>query len=271
MYQNPRFELKQNSKILIRDKKSKAYLVSAVFVALVFVMSLLVSNLSGLNRYMSNYVSEYADAYTEAMEIAEETQNFEAAADRLIEAMEEVTEWPEVSTVAIILSVAITVMLQIVNAGYDGYCMMATRGEEVSVKDLFNGFNYTGRIFFIVLIRGILVAIGLVLFIVPGIIMIYNYRMAIYVAFDHPDWGPIACLKESRYMMKGKKGEVFGLEISFFGWFMVSQAAASVTIPIVDIWIKPYMGFTMAQMYNKISGYVPQKDTETQESDRKEI
>jgi len=100
MYQNSRLELKKNSKDLIRDRKTKAYSVSSVFVVLTFIMSILVSNLSGMNQYMSNFTSEYTEAYIEAMEIAEETQDFEAASELLIEAMEEATVWPEVSPVA---------------------------------------------------------------------------------------------------------------------------------------------------------------------------
>lgn len=263
MQQRTRIEFKQNSKKLIREPKSKAYLISAVFVALSFIMNVLISNLSGMNQYMNNFVSEYSEAYVDAVELVEETQDYEAASDMLFEAMEEASVWPEVSTIAIILAVVIYVLMLIVSAGYDNYCLMVTRGETVGVKDLFDGFYYTGRLFLLIVIRSVLVAVGLMIFIVPGVMLLYSYRMAIYVAFDHPEWGAIACLKESRHMAKGRKSELFSLDVSFIGWYFASQAVASFTVPIVDMWVKPYMGFTVAQMYNRLSGYQPKAAEET--------
>ena len=61
---------------------------------------------------------------------------------------------------------------------------------------------------------------------------------------------PIEAMKKSREMMRGHKGELFALLLSFIGWFLLSI----LTCFILFIWLIPYINTTEANFYNKIKG-----------------
>jgi hypothetical protein len=49
-------------------------------------------------------------------------------------------------------------------------------------------------------------------------------------------------------MMQGRKGELFILDLSFFGWYLLAA------IPLVSIWVTPYTQLTYAYYYNALLG-----------------
>ena len=59
------------------------------------------------------------------------------------------------------------------------------------------------------------------LFIIPGIVKSYSYSMSYYLQQEDKskDWK--ACLDESRSRMDGHKGQLFLLDLSFIGWYIV--------------------------------------------------
>ena len=78
------------------------------------------------------------------------------------------------------------------------------------------------------IVRGLLIGLQMLLFIVPGIIANYRYSMAEYLLMEKPELGPIEALRESRERMMGNKERLFGLNISFFGWLFLLGLALSV-------------------------------------------
>lgn len=56
------------------------------------------------------------------------------------------------------------------------------------------------------------------LYIVLMIRAMYSYRLATYVMADTPEIGVMAAIRRSRDVMKGRRMELFSLEISFIGW-----------------------------------------------------
>jgi len=67
----------------------------------------------------------------------------------------------------------------------------------------------------------LLVLIGLVLFVVPGIMALYKYSQAFFILFDHPEYTPTQCLMASAAMMRGNKGQRFKLDLSFLAWYLL--------------------------------------------------
>ena len=97
--------------------------------------------------------------------------------------------------------------------------------------------------------QGIFIALWSLLFIVPGIIAMYRYRMAYYILLDDPDKGPLQCIRESKELMRGHKKELFFLDLSFIGWeFLITISAG-----ILGIWILPYIYTTYAMYYNDLA------------------
>ena len=75
----------------------------------------------------------------------------------------------------------------------------------------------------------------------PGVIAYYRYSQAIYILVDDPTKSPMQCIRESKAMMAGHKGELFALDLSFLGWYLLSL------IPMFGyavVWTVPYIGMT---------------------------
>lgn len=68
---------------------------------------------------------------------------------------------------------------------------------------------------------GILVMVAaMVLMFVLMIRATYRYRLATYIMADAPETGINAAIRRSKEIMKGRKMELFSLEISFMGWHL---------------------------------------------------
>jgi len=60
--------------------------------------------------------------------------------------------------------------------------------------------------------------------VIPGIIKGLSYSMAFYILADDPTKSVKQCIDESKEMMKGNKGKLFGLQLSFMGWVLLMYA-----------------------------------------------
>ena len=92
------------------------------------------------------------------------------------------------------------------------------------------------------------------LFVIPGIIASYRYRLAYYILIDDPGKGALQCINESKLMMHGKKLDLLTIDISFIGWYILDLAVvfiipSPIALPIVSIWLSPYLGLTRAAFY----------------------
>lgn len=96
------------------------------------------------------------------------------------------------------------------------------RAGKVSLELLFSGFEKFIKAFLINIIMSIIIFVGLVLFIIPGIIFGLMYSQAYYILADNPELGAIECLRRSRIMMIDNKGYLFGLRLSFIGWALLA-------------------------------------------------
>ena len=101
----------------------------------------------------------------------------------------------------------------------------ARGSESMELEDVFKGFtkDFTNTLL-IGLMTQIFTFLWSLLFIIPGIVKAFAYSMAYYIKIDHPDYDWNACIKESMRIMRGHKWELFVLELSFIGWFIVGSA-----------------------------------------------
>ena len=90
------------------------------------------------------------------------------------------------------------------------------RGKSPRPKRLFP-VKLLGKAIAMNFLRLLLVAGQTLLLIAPGIIALFRYAMADYLLAAHPEMGPIEALRRSRQRMKGRKLELFYLELSFLG------------------------------------------------------
>jgi uncharacterized membrane protein len=99
------------------------------------------------------------------------------------------------------------------------------------------------------------------LLVVPGIIKGYAYSLVPYILADNPYLSPKRALQLSDQMTKGHKLEIFGLGLSFIGWYLLGTLACGVGV----IFVAPYYESTMAELYMQLRHNALQNGTTTME------
>lgn len=151
-----------------------------------------------------------------------------------------------------VLNVLITIVLIPLNIGVAQNVLAWSRGEDVNKwKVLFSGFN-SAKIFFkqvgVVVLNTILCALWAILLVVPGIIKGLAYSMYPYVLRDEPELSVWQTLKKSEAIMKGYKGKLFLMYLSFVGWFILG----AFTFGILYIWLTPYIMTSTVKFYDDV-------------------
>lgn len=124
--------------------------------------------------------------------------------------------------------------------------------EKAPLGDLGAGFtgNY-GRNVLAMFLTNLFAALWTLVFIIPGLVKVYSYRMVPYILADHPEIGAMDAITLSRQMMKGNKWKSFVLDISFIGWVLLS----ALTLGLLSIfYVDPYIEATNAELYRALSG-----------------
>lgn len=81
-------------------------------------------------------------------------------------------------------------------------------------------------------IGGLLMVVAMVVMFVLMIRAMYSYRLATYVMADAPETGINASIRRSKEVMKGRRMELFGLEISFLGWRLLLSVGQSMLLSL---------------------------------------
>ncbi|MDD6213736.1 MAG: DUF975 family protein [Firmicutes bacterium] len=125
-------------------------------------------------------------------------------------------------------------------------------GIDPQTSDLFNIFNDTqlcGNAVIISFLTVLFTTLWSLLFIVPGIIKALSYAMVPYIYAENGYFlTPLQSIDESKRIMQGHKAELFVLQLSFIGWFILS----SLTCGILLIYVAPYYSAAMTNFYNEI-------------------
>lgn len=118
------------------------------------------------------------------------------------------------------------------------------------IKELAFGFdhaymNIVKTMFF----RDLYTFLWSLLFIIPGIVKAYEYRMIPYLLAEYPDMPREQAFEASRRMMNGQKWKSFVLDLSFIGWNILS----AITLGIVGVfYVDPYKNMTDAALYEAL-------------------
>lgn len=124
--------------------------------------------------------------------------------------------------------------------------------QDVHVSDILHGFksNSKGNIISTLLMRDIFVMLWSLLLIIPGIIKYYAYRMTPYILAENPDMKSRDALELSESLTNGHKMEMFILDLSFLGWYLLGILAMGIGV----IFVRPYADATMVQLYDTLKG-----------------
>ena len=149
-----------------------------------------------------------------------------------------------------LLSLAIDIMTLMMQIGFVIFCLRVSRRTEAGYGDLFDGFGMFFKFLLLNILIGVFTFLWSLLFVIPGIIASYRYSMAVYIMIDNPEYSPMECIRLSKEMMHGHKWELFVLHLSFILWFILC------IIPVVAVYVMPYVQITEANFYNALSGSV---------------
>jgi len=104
--------------------------------------------------------------------------------------------------------------------------------------------NYKG-IVLTMLLRGVQNFLWFLLLIIPGIVKYYSYRMVPYILADNPNVGYKRTIELSKKMTDGHKFDIFVLDLSFIGWYLLGMLALGIGV----LFVMPYQNATFAELY----------------------
>lgn len=128
--------------------------------------------------------------------------------------------------------------------GIFNYCINI-KNNKSDFKDIFYGFKIYSKTLILGIIIGLLSAIGLLLLVVPGMIIIYGFSMTPFILLKDTEISSTDALKLSWDMTRGKKMDIFLFELSFIGWRILSSI---ITLSLGDIFLNPYF-YTAKSLY----------------------
>ena len=120
---------------------------------------------------------------------------------------------------------------------------------KADLNDLMKGFTEdVSASILLGLLQTIFTVLWTLLFIIPGIVKSYAYSMAFYIQQDeqNKDWK--YCLDKSQAMMKGYKGKLFCLDLSFIGWYILGALCLGVGV----LFVMPYHETAKANFYEAL-------------------
>lgn len=138
-----------------------------------------------------------------------------------------------------------TLTLQI---GFYSYMLKMVREEEFSREDIFKYIGNVLPIATISLLVFVFTFLGMLLFIVPGIILALGFSMVYLIYVDSDEKLPMEYLNESKELMDGYKWDYFKFTLSFIGWILLSI----ITLGIGLIWTIPYISTAQIVYYDEL-------------------
>ena len=133
--------------------------------------------------------------------------------------------------------------------GVAKYRLGAYRHERVRITDLFTGFKQYGRLVGTMALYTLFVTLGFLCFIVPGVIVALGLFEVPYLLNEDPSLSGMDAIRRSWEDMKGHKGELFGLVMSFFGWIILTMLTFGV---LAIFYTGPYMALAEAGYYHEL-------------------
>lgn len=124
------------------------------------------------------------------------------------------------------------------------------------IGTLLDGFR-SGHYVNIVLtmfLRDLFTTLWSLLLVVPGIVKHYEYLMVPYIIAENPAMDYKEAFQISKQMMDGEKMEAFIMDLSFFGWYLLSAVTCGL---LAIFYVNPYVQASFAEMYtfNKQKAY----------------
>ncbi len=83
---------------------------------------------------------------------------------------------------------------------------------------------------------------------IPRLVKSYSYRMTGWILADNPAVGARRALQLSIQLTRGHKWDIFVLDLSFIGWFLLGLLACGIGV----IFVTPYYEAVQAELYDRL-------------------
>ena len=263
-----RKELKERGKAAFKANYWRCVLVA-------LILALLAGGVGGVSGYRSSHQISESQSQTQTdtlqQDLSDLTQSeidpeLQQSIDDLNQALSELPE-EEASAaagaifaiiagvIAIAFAVGFILSILLFNPLQVGCQRFFTQNskERAELNEMGYGFGRGGygRVVKTMLITDIFLILWTLLFIIPGLIKSYSYRMVPYILAQEPEISGRDAINRSREMMDGHKWNTFVLDLSFILWILLTI----VTLGIVGVfYVNPYYYATNAELYYTLSG-----------------
>ena len=166
------------------------------------------------------------------------------------------SRFPALPALLAFLSILAAIQFLIGGAVMLGYCRFKLHrldGEEAKFSDLFSAFDQFIEALWMRIRVFLQVFAWSLLLIIPGIVAAYRYALVPYLMADHPNMSVSEAFTVSKRLMKGRKGDLFLLHLSFIGWLIIG----TLTLGIGNLVVFPYMQMAEAAFYRNIGSVDP--------------
>lgn len=134
--------------------------------------------------------------------------------------------------------------------GLSRVCIRVVEGKKWSFDNLFDGFKEKfGQSVALGVLQSIFLFLWSILFLPVGIVKTYSYAMSYFISQDKTnDYTANECITKSRAMMDGHKWQLFCLDFSFIGWYILGALCFGVGV----LFVQPYHQIARANFYEAL-------------------
>lgn len=147
-------------------------------------------------------------------------------------------------------AIAVIVLTGPISYGVARTTVRLVEGEKWDFSTTFCAFSENfGSSVLLGFLQGLFTFFWTLLLIVPGLIKSYSYAMAFYIQQESVKGKePVDCITESRQMMDGHKWQLFCLDMSFIGWYILGALCLGIGV----LFVTPYHQTARANFYEAL-------------------
>lgn len=253
-----RKQMKSQAKSLMKNSTPRPVYVTVIYVVILMAFAILSFKL--ISQPMNNFMnSQFGDLFVSYPDgTVEISPDFEDSLYNLdYDAIYDAYTEQAPSMLARLLNLVIAAVQVVIGAGFIIFTLRTIDGQGASYWNLFDGFGMFFRIVWLYILMGIFTFLWTLLFLFPGIIAFYRYRMAVYLLLEHPEMSAMDCIRESKRLMKGHKWELFVFDLSFIGWalliFFVDGFGSGLGLTLFGVVGLGYIGHVFFLPYTQLS------------------
>ncbi|MBF8984514.1 DUF975 family protein [Lutibacter sp. B2] len=160
----------------------------------------------------------------------------------------------QLQTVIIVAGISVAmIMLKVfllnpLHVGGMKYYLDLPKGESVSsLTQYYTGGHYS-NVIKVTFLRGLKVFLYSLLLIIPGVIKSYQYCFVGYIVAENPEISTNEALLRSTELTEGHKVNIWILELTFIGWFLLGIICFGWGI----VFVHPYYYATKADLYKTL-------------------